>query len=341
MVRYFFQIIFVLVFLGIFHASAHAQELKRFEVHSYEMGSDFRLIFYASNDSIAEAAVHESWNEVRRLNQIFSDYSMDSEISLLSQESLPHEWLPVSDDLFIVLKQAGQISRQSNGLFDVTMGPLTKLWRAIRQAPEPKLPSDSVVQKLNQRVGYGSVHLKEPNQIQLTRSNIEFDFGGIAKGYAAERILYLLSTYGIERAMINAGGDVTVGDPPPGRTHWEVVVPWIGKEGTSDVQKFKLKNVTIATSGSVHRSILIDGERYSHIIDPRTGIGSKKQIQATVISSAGMLADAYATVLTILNPREGICMIESLPNLEAFIFQKREDGVRMITSSGLQSYSRD
>lgn len=342
MVRYFLQISLVIAFLGTFQVSVHAQELKRFEFHSYEMGTDFRLTFYASNDSIAEAAAQASWNEVRRLNQIFSDYSTKSEISRLSHESLPYQWLPVSDDLFLVLKQARKISRQSNGLFDVTIGPMTKLWRAIRQASEPnKLPSDSIVQMLDQRVGYGFVLLKEPNQVQFTRSKIEFDFGGIAKGYAAERVLHSLSTHGIQRAMINAGGDVTVGDPPPGKYHWEIVVPWIGERGISDVQRFKIQNVTIATSGSIHRSILIDGERYSHIIDPRTGIGSTKQIQATVISSKGMLADAYATILTILNPSEGIRMIESLPDLEAFIYYKKEDGVHMVTSSGLQSYLRD
>jgi thiamine biosynthesis lipoprotein len=341
MVRYFLQINLVIGLLATSHTCISAQELKRFEFHSYEMGTDFRLTLYASNDSIAEAAAQASWNEVRRLNQIFSDYSTESEISRLSHESQPHRWLSVSDDLFMVLKQARKISRQSNGLFDVTIGPMTKLWRAIRQASEPKLPSDSIVQMLDQKVGYGFVLLKEPSQIQFTRSKIEFDFGGIAKGYAAERMLHSLSGYGIQRAMINAGGDVTVGDPPPGKYHWEIVVPWIGERGISDVQRFKIQNVTVATSGSIHQSILIDGDRYSHIIDPRTGIGSTKQIQATVISSTGMLADAYATILTILNPTEGIRMIESLPDLEAFIYYKKEDRVHMVTSSGLQSYQRD
>ena len=167
---------------------------------------------------------------------------------------------------------------------------------------------------------------------------MSLDLGGIGKGFAADEALKVLKHFGIYSALIDAGGDVTLNDPPPGRETWTTAVPIsITREGT-EVIRLAMANHSVATSGDLYQFAMVDGVRYSHILNPKTGLGSTLQIQATVVSRSGTHADAYASVLSLMRPEEGIRFIEQIPDTEAILFVKNGDEMVKFTSSGINRF---
>lgn len=303
------------------------------------MGTDFTITLYALDDSTAHNAAMLAFGEIDRLNSLMSDYLYESELNHLSRTSGGGKDVSVSLDLFTVLETAQWISYRTDGLFDVTIGPMSKAWRTLRRTPEPVMPSREVLKKLQNRVGYHHIVINyETEHVELLKPGMELDFGGIAKGYAAEKALEILLKKGISSALIDAGGDVTLGNPPPERDSWRVAIPKKISQEETDVIHLDAKNKTVTTSGDLFQFILIDGVRYSHILDPKTGLGATGHIQATVISSNGMTADAYASVLTLTTPEEGIRIIESLPDTEAIIFKRVDDDITEWQSSGASAF---
>ncbi len=330
--------LFILVSI-LFLQPSQSQELERHQFHSNQMGTRFNIVLYAdsTDDSLASKAADEAFARIEELNHIMSDYEEDSELSQISRTSGSGRAVKVSDDLFNVLKESIRMAELSNGLFDITIGPMSKFWRVARMSPDPQLPSDKELIDLQKKVGYQHIKLDEENQtVELLKPNMQLDLGGIAKGYAAEEALNVLESYGIERALIDAGGDVTLGDPPPGKASWEVAVPKHQKSGENQFITLTVADRTVTTSGDLFQFVEIDGKRYSHIINPKTGLGTTNQIQATVISQNGMTADALSSILTLMNPDEGISLINKLDQTEAIIFSNEggkivewySDGVR-------------
>lgn len=323
----------------LFSTSVFAQGQDRYSYQEYHMGTDFTITLYASDDSTAREAATHAFAEIDRLNEMMSDYLSESELNRLSRTSGSGKEVSVSPDLFVVLETAQWISYRTNGLFDVTIGPMSKAWRTLRRTPEPVMPGRKALKKLQDRVGYDQIVINhETQRVELLVPGMELDLGGIAKGYAAQKALEVLQNKGIRSALIDAGGDVTLGHPPPGRDRWRVAVPKKISREQTDVIHLDAAHKTVATSGDLFQFILIDGVRYSHILHPKTGLGATDQIQATVISSDGMTADAYASVLTLTDPEEGIRMIESLPDTEAIIFKRTDDEIIEWRSSGVSTY---
>jgi len=315
---------------------AIAQNTERYEFTSRHMGSDFRIVLYADSDSIAAAASDSAFARIEELNLIMSDYIDKSELNRLSRTSGSGEWVKLSEELFRVLSIAQWISYQTDGVFDVTIGPMTKLWRELRRSAEPMLPLPVKLNEIKQRVGYEHLVLNfEERSARLLRENMALDLGGIGKGFAADEALSVLKSFGICSALIDAGGDVTLGNPPPGRQPWITAVPkTVTRDGTEMIQ-LQMANRSVATSGDLFQFAMVDGVRYSHILDPKTGLGSTLQIQATVISNSGTLADAYASVLTLMRPEEGIDFIQQVPDTEAILFVKNGDENTEFASSGI------
>ena len=327
----------------LFCSQATAQGLQRYSFSEPHMGTEFRLILYADNEQQAKTAADSAFSRVEELNRIMSDYLDGSELNRLSRTSGSGEFVKVSPDLFEVLQASVEYCRRSDGLFDITVGPLSRFWRVIRMSPEPALPGEVELEQILEAVGCGLIELNSADQsVMLKASDMRLDLGGIAKGFTADEVLEVLKSFGITRALMDAGGDITLGDPPPGRSHWEVAVPdrSLGSE-TSGYITIKTENRSVTTSGDLYQYVVINGVRYSHIINPKSGLGSTKQIQATVIAGSGMQADALSSILTLMDPEEGMAMINRMNRTEAILFVNRDGSVEMLMSDGANALLGD
>ncbi|MCC5940803.1 MAG: FAD:protein FMN transferase [Balneolaceae bacterium] len=333
----FLQIVFFALLFAGNTTDFQAQDLDRYTFQSRHMGTQISIILYAENDSIAKEASDAAFARIEELNQIMSDYIEESELNRLSRKSGSGEWMPISSDLFEVLEESIRISEKTDGLFDVTIGPLTHHWRYVRMHPEPVYPDEATLDSLRNLVDYQAIELNEGLQsARLNSKNMQLDFGGIAKGYAAQEAINILKEFGIASALVDAGGDITTGSTPPGRASWDVAIPKGRVDGDMKFSTVQFSGKTLTTSGDMYQFAIIDGQRYSHIVNPKTGLGSTDQIQATVLSSNGMYADAFASALTLMDPEEGIRLIEKIEEAEALIFREVDGEVKQWMTPGME-----
>ncbi|MEO8333976.1 MAG: FAD:protein FMN transferase [bacterium] len=290
----------------------------RFEFSELHMGVEVRIVMYAREEQQARAAARAAFDELAVLEDIMSDYRPKSEIRSLGNR--PSEWLKASEPLFTVLARAVEVARASDGAFDPTLGPLVALWRESRRVR--RLPSDAQLDSARMRVGWRHMALDSVRRrIRLARRGMRLDLGGIAKGYAVQRATQVLRTRGVVSALVEAGGDITVTDAPPGEAGWRIDVP--GADSSVRARASALTNASISTSGPSAQFVEIGGVRYSHVVDPRTGIGLTSGAQATVIATDGALADALSTALTVLSGRAVASLLARYPGTTASITRGR------------------
>ncbi len=278
---------------------------ERFEYRQLQMGVEARLVLYTSDSTRAVDAARAAFQRIAELDAIMSDYREDSELMQLARAPAG-TWVPVSAPLWVVLEQAQEFARLSGGAFDITAGPLVRLWRESRRTGE--LPDPAALSEARSRSGWSNLSL-DPGQraVRLAVAGMQLDLGGIAKGYAADEALAVLSEHGIDRALIEFGGDIVAGAPPPGRPAWQVRID--DPSGAPPV--VHLTGTAISTSGDVVQFVEIDGVRYSHVIDPRTGVALQDRVAATVIAPSGILTDALATLAGVLGPDDGARFLDT------------------------------
>lgn len=285
---------------------AGANRAQRVEYTRLCMGVEARIVLYADDAAHAQAAARRAFQRLARLEAITSDYRVDSEISRLAGAA-GGEAIAVSDDLVNLLSVASEIARDSGGAFDVTVGPVVDLWRGARRAGA--LPDKSEISRAGPLVDWRGVEVDaEAKTARLRIPGMKLDLGGIAKGYAAQQAVELLRSQGIERCLVALAGDVVAGDPPPGQSGWTVETP---------SGMISLSNMAVSTSGDSQHFIELDGVRYSHIVDPRTGRALTSSVEVTVIATRGELADALASACCVLGPGEGAALVRRHPGAEA------------------------
>jgi len=311
-----------------------AAPLQKFDYVRPKMGTGFHMVLYAPDSRTAQTAADAAFARIDQLNSEFSDYDDKSELSLLAEQtnngpmSAPAH---VSDDLWRVLSKAKEISALSDGAFDVTVGPFVRLWRRSRALQQ--LPTTQRVEEARQSIGYHLMRLDPAtHSVQLMAAHMRLDLGGIAKGFAAEDALHVLAQHGVSHALVGAAGDIAAGEPPPGKVGWVVGFETPGSpKGTTGIY-VKLRNQRVSTSGDTYRFVEIDGRRYSHIIDPTTGLGQTRRIEASVISNDGMTADTLALVVCVWGPERGLALIDSLPDAAAIV-TTYDNGVPKVSRS--------
>lgn len=320
---------FFFLMLVVFPATILSQPLQRYEVESRHMGTRFRIVLYAPDDSTARAASDSAFRYITQLDRILSDYKPGSELNRLTRQSGTGRFLPVSASLFEVVSRAVAVSEQTGGAFDITVGPFVRRWREIKQSDSPALPDKEDMKKLKQRVGYHYLRIDSTGRrIALERDGMQLDAGGIAKGYAADEVLRTLETFGIRHALVDAGGDIVTGKPPPGSEGWHVRIPVRHETpDDSDFITLILSGQAVATSGDLFQYVEIDGRRYSHIIDPETGLGLTDRSMVSVVAPDGMTADSYASAVSVLGADKGIEFIRKNPDMGVRIEYIRNDTV--------------
>lgn len=296
------------------------------------MGTTFRIVLHGAEEGTARAAADAAFARIAEIDARLSDYRGDSELNALCRGPVSQS-KPVSHDLYSVLARARDVSQASDGAFDVTVGPLVRLWRRAKRLG--KVPTEERRIKALEATSWHAVRLGGSKQeVALERPAMQLDLGGIAKGYAAQEALDLLARRGFESALIDAGGDIALGAPPPGRTGWRIALPGSVDEDGVPRQFTELSRRSIATSGDLYRYVSIDGVRYSHIVDPRTGLGLTERRVVTVIHPDGSLADALASALSVLGPAGGPKLEQAFPEMEWAI---RTAAGEMLRSTGFPS----
>ena len=296
----------------------------RYEFQRIRMGIPVKISLYATDDDTAKHAAQAAFARIKQLDRILSDYDPDSELRQLCSQAGNDRDIAVSNDLKVVLEHSLRVSHETGGAFDVTVGPLVKRWRKARR--KKQLPTAEALTEARAAVGYESVVLDaQSSKVRLIKPNMQLDLGGIAKGYAADQALGELKKHGVTRALIDAGGDIVVGDPPPGKAGWRIGMAPLQKRDDPPSRFVTLKNAGIATSGDAWQFVEIDGKRYSHIIDPKTGYGLTERSSVTVIAADGITSDALASAVSVLGVEQGLAFIEKTCGTSALIVTLQED----------------
>ncbi|MCF0063596.1 FAD:protein FMN transferase [Dyadobacter chenwenxiniae] len=299
----------------------YAQE-SRYSFEQGMMGSPFKLVFYAKNDSVANIAAQSAFKRIEKLNELLSDYRDGSEINMLSAQSGSGKWVPVSDDLFNILAISQDISVKTDGAFDATLGPVVQMWRhATRKGIFPK---ESEIKEAMAKTGYTKMKLDpKSKKVFLSQKGMRLDIGGLGKGFAAEEAVKVLQTFGIKSIMMDAGGKIVLTSPPPGTEGWNITI----SNGSDSLKTMALSNVALATSGPTYRFMEYNGTRYSHIVDPKTGIGLLFHVRTTVISLDGTVADALATAFSVAGIAKSKKIIARFPDSKVWLVERQDERV--------------
>jgi FAD:protein FMN transferase len=292
-------------------SSLQATELQRYEFSEPHMGMLVRVVLYAADEQTAKAGSRVVFERFRALNAIFSDYDPTSELSRLSATVGKATPQRVSADLWKLLTFSQQLSEHSAGAFDISVGPLTQLWRKSKRSRE--LPATDVLREAIAATGYQHIELHAQEQtVLLKKPGMKLDAGGIAVGYAIDESLAELKRHGITCAMIDASGDIGCSEPPPGEVGWRIGIAPLNPNALPS--KFlRLKNIALTTSGDAFQAITIDGKRYSHIVSPQTGLGLTRPMAVTVLAKTAIEADSLATTLSVLGPEAGQKLLQKYP----------------------------
>lgn len=313
-----------------------AEPLQKYEFLQIRMGVSVAIQVYAEDGDAANQAADAAYARFKQLDRTFSDYDPDSELMQLCAASGPGKPVEVSDDLARVLRRSQALANRTDGAFDVTVGPIVNLWRIARRRKEP--PDPERLQSALAKVGYDKLRVDaERPAVELLQPGMRLDLGGIAVGYAVDAAMDEFRERGLSRVLIDASGDIVVGDPPPGRDSWRIEVESI-RAATVPRLVLALKNCAVTTSGDTSKYVEFDGVRYSHIVDPKTGFGLTRRTSATIIAADCTTADSLATSVNVLGPERGLALIADTPGTEVLVESIDQSGQsQTLESSGFQS----
>jgi len=274
---------------------AHPQatgEMLRLEQSAEAMGSAYSIVVYGYDREKMESAVEAAFDEVRQLDNMLSNYKPDSEWSEVNREAAQHP-VHVSAELFQLLSACQEYSRESEGAFDISVGPLMKVWGFYKGTGH--LPHKAEIMAAMQHVGYKHVHLDAAAQtVSFDRAGVELDPGGIGKGYAVDRMIDVLKAKGITIALVSGGGSSIygLGAPPNEPRGWLIKIRDPKNERKS-VAEVYLKDDSLSTSGSYEKFFVAEGHVYAHIMDPRTGWPAQGMLSVSIVTPLTIDSEAW------------------------------------------------
>jgi thiamine biosynthesis lipoprotein len=285
---------------------------------------------YTSDEQAARRAFDAAFSRIRTLDQILSDYRDDSELNRIARDAVQRP-VRVSDDLLAVLRASQDLASATGGAFDVTQGPVIRLWREARKTH--RLPDPSALREAAARGGYRKLHVDASRHtVMLDEAGMQLDVGGIGKGYAASAAVDALTRLGVRSALVAVSGDVAFSAAPPGERGWRVRVqddpPVAGAPAV-----LELTNAAVSTSGSSAQHLDLDGRRYSHIVDPASGTALVDDLTVTVVARHGVDADGLATAVSVLGAQRGLALIESREGTAALIIRRSGGAAEAFPSS--------
>ena len=288
---------------------ARAEDLPRYDFSGPGMATTFRISCHAKDAATAEQATDACFKRIGELNAIFTDYVPTSELMRLCAPEALYP-MTVSAPLYHILQRARQLAEQTQGAFDPTCGHLSQLWRRAKR--QGKLPPSDRLKNAIEATDWRRITLHPKSRSVSLKAGTLLDLGGIAKGYAADECQRILKEHGITQAVVQAGGDTAVSDAPPGKHAWPITLRADAQHETT----ITLTQQAVSTSGDLYQFVEIGGQRFSHIISPRTGFGLTTPIACSVIAPDCTTSDALATAMCVLGKAEGFKIAASLKGIE-------------------------
>jgi thiamine biosynthesis lipoprotein len=313
-------------------AAVHAGQTAESHQYRYMMGTSIQVQAFGGDEATRRAAIDEAFAAFAEIDRLMSNYRDDSELTRLNRDGA-RDAVAVSEPMFAVLDAARRVSAASGGAFDITVGPLVRLWGFHDKAPH--IPTDVELAAVRPLVDYRGVLLDaELRTAHFARPGVELDLGGIAKGFAVEIAAGVLRRKGLS-GFIDAGGNLYLLGTPPGKRAWTIGIKdpdardrVLGVVDTGEI--------SVSTSSDSYNFLVANGRRYGHILDPRTLQPSTESLSATVLCRDGTLADAMSKAAFILGPKAGLALVDSLPDMSAVIaFRKSDGSVGVAVSRGL------
>lgn len=298
MKRSVLTLFFVMAVLAASARPAVKPDLVRAEGSVDAMGSTYSIVIYGEDRERLQAIVAQGLEEARRLDHLLSNYLPDSEWSEVNRRA-GEQTAPVSEELFQLLQACVEYSKQSEGAFDISVGPLMKVWGFYKGTGH--LPHRAEVRGALDRVGYRNILLDPKTRtVRFAQNGVELDPGGIGKGYAVDKIVDILKSNGIRSALVSAAGSsIYAFGNPPGEPGWRLNIK-DPKNPEKSVASVVLKNESLSTSGNYEKFFFAEGKLYSHIMDPRTGFPSEGMLSVSVIAPRTIDSEAWAKPYYIL-----------------------------------------
>ncbi len=295
------------------------------------MGTVINIIVSGSNQKDAERAVKRAFAEFHEVDRLMSIFRKDSELSLINSNA-GKGMIRVDTKICDVIESAINMSEKSNGIFDVTVFPLMKSFGFY--SDNPGTPDNDKLREALSKISYKNIRFDPRNEkVGLSVPGAKIDLGGIAKGFAVDKAADSLVSSGINRALIDAGGDIRVLGAPESDDGWKIGIrdPLYPESLTAE---FKVKDTAIATSGNYERFVTFGNERIGHLFDPLKGIPSNSCLSATVLAPSAMKADALSTILFLKGREEGLLFIKEEKNSDCVIFSEGKENEPEIHISG-------
>jgi thiamine biosynthesis lipoprotein len=307
-----------------------------FQRASKVMGTVVNLTIWTDDDPRAADAAAAAFREFERVEALMTSWTDDSMVARINASAGARKPVAVDDETFAVFAKADEISRMTNGAFDVSIGAFFDLWKfGTNQTDE--VPSPAEIAKAIALVDYRSIKLDRTGKtVRLARPGMRIDLGGIAKGYAVDRVVALLHERDFVDFIIQVGGDLYVSGRK-GPRPWVVGIRDPRGSRTTPFAITPIENRTFSTSGDYERSFVRDGVRYHHIIDPETGQPARRSRSVTVMAADAITADGLSTALFVMGAERGMKLVEKLDGVEA-VFVDADNRVHV--SSGLEGKLR-
>jgi thiamine biosynthesis lipoprotein len=294
------------------------------------MGTLVRITIFTASEQEAKDAFRAGFDRMRDLDRILSDYQPDSELNRITRTA-PGDAVAVSADLFTVLSAAQELAEATGGAFDITQGPVVRLWREARKGA--RLPDRGALAEAAGRSGFRKLRLDRARRtVAFDTAGMALDAGAIGKGYAASEALEVLSARGLRSALVAVSGDLAFSGAPPGQRGWRIRVHALDPAVARVPAVLELTDAAVSTSGSSEQHLDAGGRRYSHIIDPASGMGLVDDLTVTVIARHGLDADGLDTAVSVLGAERGLALIESR-SAAVLIVERTPAGATVRTSS--------
>jgi thiamine biosynthesis lipoprotein len=300
------------------HSRAQVLDERVFRQSRLIMGTSVEITVSQIDSQRAEEAMAAAFREVERVDRLMSHYRQESEVSQITRHAGKKE-IVVSPETLEVVERALYFSRLSGGAFDITIGPVFRLWNFR----EGKIPEGKSLQENLEKVDYRKIKVDRiKSSVYLESQGMVLDLGAIAKGYAVDRASAALRKDGIENFLVAAGGDITVRGVKENGVPWTIGIqhPRLPSEL---VAKLRPAQAAVSTSGDYKKFFFQGGERYHHILTPSTGLPARECQSVTIMAASSMDADALATSVFVLGPKQGFALLERLPDVHAIIVDRR------------------
>ena len=299
-----------------------------YKYHQVSLGTTVEITLVAPEEEEARRAAMQAFQEIKRIEQLMSPKITSGDVYRINQ-SAGAGWVNVSPETIEVIQKAKEISTLSEGAFDITVAPLTRIWRGAREKGFP--PSVEEVAKLLELVNFREMLISPEGKVLLRKKGMAVDFGGIAKGYAVDKAFEILRSLGHENIIVNAGGDLRAGGKR-GDQPWTIGIQH-PRQPDGIMAKMSLSDSAMATSGNYQKFFMYQGRRYGHIFNPSDGFPTESSQSVSVTHKNSMTADALATAVFVMGPEKGYALCQKMDGVNCFIVDR--DG-RVIVSPGLK-----